>query len=100
MQDIATMLGSLHRPRLLLRAARIGAHDYRRGAHLRPLLKTATLPVAGAAVMALLEIEQEMDDARRRGDAAYSPRHHVSVLIALMGEARQMRASQSGADPS
>ncbi len=95
MQDITTMLANLHRPRLLLRAARIGARDYRRSVHLRPVLKCAALPVTGAALIALLEIEQEMEDARARGDAVYSPLRHVSILIALMGEARLLRASQA-----
>ncbi|MEL7088895.1 MAG: DUF6477 family protein, partial [Planctomycetota bacterium] len=38
MQDVLTMLQCLHRPRLLMRAARIGAEDYRRAAHLPRLL--------------------------------------------------------------
>jgi hypothetical protein len=98
MQDITTMLATLRRPRLLLRAARLGVKDYRRRAHLRQILRCAALPVSGAAVLALIEIESEMDAARRRGDAAYSPLNHVSVLIAMMGEARLLRASQVPGD--
>lgn len=93
MQDITTMLHQLHRPRLLLRAARLGVKEYRRDAHLRPLLECATLPVSGAALMSLMEMEQEIDTARREGNAGYSPMRHVSVLIAMMGEARLIRAS-------
>lgn len=98
MQDITTMLHQLRRPRLLLRAARLGATEYRRDAHLRPLLKCASLPVSGAALLSLMEIEHDLDTARRAGDAGYSPMRHVSVLIAMMGEARLIRAPQPSPD--
>jgi len=93
MHDITSMLGNLRRPRLLLRAARLGVKEYRRGVHLRPLLKCNALPGNGAALMALLDLEHEIDAARRRGDAAYAPLRHVTVLIAMMGEARLIRTS-------
>lgn len=99
MQDIATMLGNLRRPRLLLRAARLGVKEYRRSVHLRPLLKCTALPGNGAALMALLDLEHDIDDARRRGEAGYSPLRHVTVLIAMMGEARLIRTSH-GCEPS
>ena len=38
MQDLLTMLNTLHRPRLMMRAAQIGAQDYRRATHLPRLL--------------------------------------------------------------
>ena len=101
MQDITTMLKQVHRPRLLLRAARLGVREYRRDAHLRPLLKCGALPGSGAAVLSLMEIEHDLDTARRAGDAGYSPMRHVSVLIAMMGEARLLRASHpEPAEPS
>jgi len=38
MQDIMSMLNALHRPRLLIRAARAGAIEYNRDRHLQRLL--------------------------------------------------------------
>ena len=48
MQDLSSMLHALSRPRLLIRAARIGARDYSRNRHLRRLLHCETVPRPGA----------------------------------------------------
>ncbi|MGP6088865.1 DUF6477 family protein [Antarctobacter jejuensis] len=93
MKDILGMLNDLRRPRLLIRAARIGAQDYRRDPHLHRVLGYGTLPRPGAALMRLMEIESEMDARRRVEDAAYTVARHVEVLTAMMGEARILRES-------
>ncbi|MGR3272614.1 hypothetical protein DU478_06110 [Thalassococcus profundi] len=95
MHDILSLLATLSRPRLLVRAARLGANDYRRHPHLRRLLGSHALPGHGASVMRLLEIEAEFDEQRRSRDAAYSVSDHVEVLSAVMGEARLLRAQLS-----
>ena len=94
MQDILTMLGTLRRPRLLMRAARIGAEDYRRGAHLPRLLGYGQLPRHGAALMRLMEIEGELNAQRMGDDSSYSLLRHIDILIAIVGEARILRAAQ------
>ena len=94
MQDILTMLNALHRPRLLMRAARIGAEDYRRSAHLPRLLGYGQLPRHGAALMRLMEIEGELNEQRVGDDSSYSLLRHIDILIAIVGEARIMRAAQ------
>ena len=38
MHDLTSLLHSLHRPRLLIRAARIAAEEYRRDPHLARVL--------------------------------------------------------------
>lgn len=95
MQDILTMLNALRRPRLLMRAARIGAEDYRRSAHLPRLLGYGHLPRHGAALMRLVEIEQDLNAQRIGDDSSYSLLRHIDVLIAIVGEARILRAAQS-----
>lgn len=92
MQDIQTLLGNLKRPRLLVRTARIGAEDYRREAHLRRALGNTQLPRPAQAIMRLMDIEKEQNEMRRTRSAHYSAMRHVDVLIALMGEARALRA--------
>ncbi|MBD3663151.1 DUF6477 family protein [Sulfitobacter aestuariivivens] len=94
MQDVITMLQNLHRPRLMMRAARIGADQYRRGAHLPRLLGYGVLPRHGAALMRLMEIEATLEEQRTLSDAGYSMIRHLDVLIALVGEARVLRAAQ------
>ncbi|SNR99893.1 DUF6477 family protein [Antarctobacter heliothermus] len=91
MKDILGLLNDLRRPRILIRAARIGAQEYRRNPHLHRLIGYGTLPRSGAALMRLMEMEADLDDKRHKDDAAYSVSRHVEVLTAMMGEARILR---------
>ncbi|MFC6687122.1 DUF6477 family protein [Jhaorihella thermophila] len=95
MLDLTSMLTSLRRPRMLVRTARIGAQDYRRDRDLQRLLGYGTLPRPAAAVMRLMEMEHELDQQRRSGDAGYSLTRHLDILIALMGEAQLFQASRA-----
>lgn len=93
MLDILGMITNLRRPRLLVRAARFGVDDYVRSTMLPRLLHSVALPRHGEAIMCLLEIEADLNDRRLAAAADYSIARHVSVLIALMGEARLLRAA-------
>ncbi|WP_371055473.1 MULTISPECIES: DUF6477 family protein [unclassified Rhodosalinus] len=93
MQDITRMLADLRRPALLVRTARIGAAEYRREAHLPRVLGYGALPRSAEAALRLFTLEGELEAARRDARADYSPARHVEVLIALMGEARMLRAA-------
>lgn len=92
MQDILTRVATLNRPRLLVRAARFGLDDYNRSTQLPRLLAMLSLPRPGEAIMRLLDIEATLEDRRAGQTADYSVARHVEVLIALMGEARLLRA--------
>jgi len=94
MKDILGILNDLRRPRLLLRAARLGADEYSRDQHLKRHLGYGALPRSGPALMRLLELESDINDKRRTSDASYSLVKHVDVLIAVLGEARLLRASR------
>jgi len=87
MQDIHSAVAQIKRPRLLGRAARIGAADYRRERHLRRLFGKSALPKSRQALLRLSELEAEINDQRVAGDATYSVIKHVDVLVALVGEA-------------
>jgi hypothetical protein len=78
-----------------MRAARIGADDYRRGVHLPRLLGYGMLPRHGAALMKLMELESDLNAQRVTGNTSYSLIKHVDVLIAMVGEARILRAAQA-----
>lgn len=95
MQDVISMLHALRRPRLLMRAARIGADDYSRTIHLPRLMGYGVLPRHGVAVLKLMELESELNTQRVSGNTSYSLVKHVDVLIAMVGEARILRAAQS-----
>ncbi|WP_127112200.1 DUF6477 family protein [Shimia sediminis] len=94
MKDLLSLLKDLRRPRLLIQAARLGVDDYRRDIHLRTHLGYGNLPKHGSALIQLVEKESVMNSERKDGDTSYSVARHVDLLIAIMGEARLMRASQ------
>lgn len=93
MQDLLTMLNTMRRPRLLIRAARIGALEYRRDRHLQRLLGYGALPRPAVALMRLIEEERDLNDQRRNNEAGYTLPHHLDILIAMMGEAQLLRAT-------
>ncbi len=88
MSDILSMVRDLRRPRLLIRAARAGVVDYRRGRDLGRVMRTANAPSPDRALAILLAEEERMESTRRAGDASYSFLRHIELLIAMMGEAR------------
>lgn len=96
MKDIHSLLASLHRPRLLMRAARIGAQDYRREAHLPRLLGYGVLPRHADALMRLIDTEQDFETQRTNTDPCYNVVNHVEIMIAIVGEARELRALKAG----
>lgn len=93
MQDLFGMINALNRPKLLVRAARFGVDEYSRDRHLSRILKQDALPRSGVAILKLLEIEADLEDRRTQKAADYSIARHVEVIIALMGEARVLRAT-------
>ncbi len=88
MTDLQTRVAALRRPRLLVRAARIGARDYDRDRDLTRLIGRATAPSPEAAVRWLIDTERHLEEQRRAGAAAYSVLRHVEILISLMSETR------------
>lgn len=96
MTDILTHMAALRRPRLLIRAARFGLMDYRRSTHLPRHLGIGALPRSEPALKRLMDMEILLESQRKHRDAGYSAARHVEILIAMMGEARLLRASQIG----
>lgn len=96
MKDIHSLLASLRRPHLLMRAARIGAQDYRREVQLPRLLGYGVLPRHADALIRLIDTEQEIESQRTSADPCYNVVSHVEIMIAIVGEARELRALKSG----
>ena len=95
MQDLMTMISTIRRPRLLIRAARFGAQEYNRDRHLQRILGYGALPRPAAALMRLMEVERVLNEQRREDDAGYSLPRHLDVLIAMMGEAQLVQANRA-----
>ncbi|WP_439122239.1 DUF6477 family protein [Marivita sp.] len=92
MQDLLTQISHLRRPRLLIRAARIGAQAYRRDARLPRLLGYGVTLRIGPALVKLMTLEADMNEKRESGDAGYNIAAHVELLTAIMGESQLLRA--------
>ena len=86
MTDCRSMLATLRRPRLLMRAARFGLAEYRRERDLRRYVGGTASPED--TVTSLMSVEARLEATRLAGDAAYSVARHIEVLIALMAEMR------------
>lgn len=95
MSDALSLFAALRRPRLLIRAARLGLTDYRRERDLRRLLRRSVAPSPAQALPDLIEVEAELESLRHLGDGSYSIARHVEILIAMMAEARMITASNA-----
>ena len=93
MQDVLSRIAQMNRPRLLVRAARLGTRDYRRDVHLPRLLGTDSPPRSADALIRLSELEAELNERRLIDDAAYSVNHHIDLLIAMISEARLLKTA-------
>ncbi len=88
MTDPLIRFGALRRPRLLIRAARLGLEDYRRDRDLQRILQTNRAPATRHAVDALFREEERLEEFRNLYNASYDVGRHVEVLIALIAEVR------------
>lgn len=84
--DARSFLAGLRRPRLLVRAARLGLPDYRRDRDLRRLLAAPVAPAVSEALPRLIAAEAAAEATRRAGDAGYSFARHIELLIAVLAE--------------
>ncbi|MEL6571025.1 MAG: DUF6477 family protein [Pseudomonadota bacterium] len=92
MKDILSQVTSLKRPKILVRAARFGLDDYIRDRHLRRCLKRDTTPSPGQALVALLDVEKQLNSERKTKSGDYHAAKHIDVLVAIMAEAQLFRA--------
>lgn len=95
MTDFRIHVAEMRRPRLLLRAARLGLTDYCRDRDLKRLIDGAQAGVQ-TVVPRLLDEEARLEMTRVAGSATYSLARHIEVLIALLAEVRLLPRSGPG----
>ncbi len=88
MKDMLSLIQSLTRPRLLIRAARHGLQDYSRDHTLARLIGASPGMAAEDIVKRLVEVEANMERARKEDDGSYSVARHIELLVALIAESR------------
>jgi len=88
MTDPMTLLAGLERPALLMSAARNALSAQGVCAATQRLLHGAAPRGPAEALLRLIELERLSEEARRAEDAAYSPARHVTLLAAMLGQAR------------
>jgi hypothetical protein len=97
MTDLLALVTHLKRPRLLIRAARLGQLDYNRDRDLRRLMRMPAAPNPEQALARLLAEEERLEAERREGDAGYNLPRHIEVLIAMIAEVRLLHRPAAGA---
>ncbi len=93
MTDFTSTLADLHRPKILIRAARAGVSDYRRDRDLKRLVRDAKGAAPLEAMRPLLAEESRLEDNRTSGEATYNIQRHVAVLTAILAEVRRSPAA-------
>ena len=93
-------LSRLRRPRLLIRAARLGLADYNRSRDLKRLMNVVSAPAPAKALDGLLAAEAALEETRAKGQASYSATRHVELLIAMMAESMLLRARRDRTGPA
>ncbi len=88
MFNIIEILQTLKRPKILVRAARLGLAEYNRDRELRRITKTSQNTCQQAVFDRLLAHEIHLEHARCNGDASYSIQRHIQVLTAVLAEAK------------
>lgn len=85
----------LERPKVLVKAARLGARIYRGAADLRRVApKLASGGASGPSLIAALRAAEAMEEASRKAaEPTYSAARHVGLLAALIAERRRARAA-------
>ena len=89
-------LSSLRRPRLLVRAARIGAEEFHRNIHLPRLLGHSDLSDGVKILDQLSGLERDIEQSRTEGELSYSISQHVDVLTALLAELSFQQIKEKG----
>jgi hypothetical protein len=88
MVNIIDILQTLKRPKILVRAARLGLAEYNRDRELRRITKTSRNTCQQTVFDRLLAHENRLEYARCNGDASYSIQRHIQVLTAVLAEAK------------
>lgn len=84
MHHAQAQLNTLHRPKLLIRAARVGMQEFQRDCDLR-MIKGVTESMSTKQLFdTLMQNEHLLNEERIMNDAAYSVRKHIRILTALM----------------
>lgn len=94
MTDILAPLSHIHRPRLLMQAAKIAVGGYCRDFTLRRLIRDQPIPGSCQAFLQLLAMEDGCEAQRKGGNAEYDAAYHVEVMTALLGEAMEIGRSR------
>lgn len=92
MSEAAQLLSQIRRPRLLMRAARIAMREYNRERDLKRVLRQDRLLSPLRMLERLIVLEEALEESRVSGDAAYNACQHIEALVAMIAEARLIKA--------
>ena len=85
MAQVSADIVNIHRPKILMQAAKICAKGYKRETMLPRLLGASA-----ARVVEVLRVQEEgLEGERQARVSTYSPQAHVEVLSALIAEIKK-----------
>jgi len=84
-----TAARALNRPKLLITAAGLAAKKYRRNYHLKALSQGSANKDETKFFQTLIEQENDLEWTRRSGSANYDVFRHITLLAAIIAEARR-----------
>ena len=85
MTQVSAEIVNIHRPKILMQAAKICAKGYKRETMLPRLLGASA-----ARVLEVLRVQEEgLEGERQARVSTYSPQAHVEVLSALLAESKK-----------
>jgi len=88
MTSLSSSVTSLKRPNLLVRTAKLALEKFKRETTLERIFGYDISDDPAEVLLTLYEAEDAINEQRKTGDATYNIARHVSVLAALMNEAR------------
>ncbi len=94
MIEISSAITSLRRPSLLVRTAKLALERFKRETTLDRILGFEVSEDPKEVLEDLYEVEKNINEQRKTGDATYSIARHISVLTALMYEAHSLSQSE------
>lgn len=87
------------RPSLMVRAARLGAQNYRRERDLSGAVSGLLARPEDEILPTLRQRESQLETMRRQAKPGYRPARHLQVLAALIAEARDAGVDLDDAEP-
>ncbi len=84
--QLEDVLSKIIRPKILMNAAKIRLKTYSRNKDLKRLIGCTELPKPRQALARLMQYENKLETARKKGTANYDMNLHIHIMTAVLQE--------------